>query len=381
MSGTPAVRRGILPVRIRLERRLSTPRWLGILTTLGAVVVALLISGVLIRLIGGDPVRTYVHILRASTGLDLESLSLVSYWSGVWSDTLVKATPLILTGLASSVAFRMKLWNIGTEGQLFMGAWGASAIVLLGWLPEGTSAFIYLPLMMLAGMGVGAAWAGIAGWLKARLNVNEIITTLMLFYISVQWVQFWVFGPWSEGGFQMSARFPREAWLPRLTDFSDVASDFAGLTVHLGFVLALIAAALVWYLFARTRKGYEIRLIGDNPRAARYAGIDIGRNILLVMLLSGALAGLAGATEISGTVHRLQDNFSPGYGFTGIIVAFLARFNPIGVVIVAIALGALILAGHEIQPAGIPAMIQGIVLFCVIASDVFLRYRVRVDRR
>jgi simple sugar transport system permease protein len=275
----------------------------------------------------------------------------------------------------------MRLWNIGAEGQLMMGAWGAAAVVLVGWLPEGTSSLVYLPLMMVAGIAAGAAWGGIAGWLKARFNVNEIITTLMMVYIAVEWVKFWVFGPWSDGGFQMSARFPREAWLPRLTDYGDVVSDFSGLTVHLGFILAIVAAGLVWFLFNRTRKGYEIRLIGDNPRAARYAGINIGRTVVVVMLISGGLAGLAGATEISGVVHRLQDNFSPGYGFTGIIVAFLARFNPIGVVVAAIAFGALILAGREIQPAGIPAMIQGIILFCVIASDVFLRYRIRVIRR
>jgi simple sugar transport system permease protein len=353
-----------------MERRLATPRGLGAATTIGAFVVALLISAVIIWLIGGDPVSAYAHIVRAS----LASV-------GVLSDTLVKATPLILTGLACSIAFRMRLWNIGAEGQLMMGAWGASAIVLSGWLPEGTPSFVYLPLMMLAGIGLGAAWAGIAGWLRARLNVNEIITTLMLVYISIEWIKFWVFGPWSDGGFQMSPRFPQEAWMPRLTDYSDVVDDLAGLTVHLGFVLAVVAALLLWAFLNRTRKGYEIRLIGDNPRAARYAGIDIGRTVILVMLISGGLAGLAGASEISGVVHRLQDNFSPGYGFTGIIVAFLARFNPIGVIFAAIAFGALILAGREIQPAGIPAMIQGVVLFCVITSDVFLRYRVRLVRR
>jgi len=370
VSSEAVPRRHILPFAIKTERRLELPRGLGLLTTLGAVAVALVISGVLIWIIGGDPIRSYAYILSASLGS-----------TGVLSDTLVKATPLIFTGLASSVAFRMRLWNIGTEGQLLMGAWGASAIVLVGWLPEGTPSIVYLPLMMLAGIGMGAAWAGVAGWLKARLNVNEIISTLMLFYIAAEWVQFWVFGPWSEGGFQLSARFPREAWLPRLTDYSDTVPAFAGLTVHLGFVLALVAAGLVWFLINRTRKGYEIRLIGDNPRAARYAGINIGRNIILVMLISGALAGLAGAAEISGTVHRLQDSFSPGLGFTGIIVAYLARFNPIGVIVAAIAFGALILAGREIQPAGIPAMIQGIILFCVIASDFFLRYRVRLVRR
>ena len=370
MSAPSARGRHWLPFELVGERRLETPRGLGVLTTLGAVAVALVISAVLIWVRGGDPIHAYAHIVRSSLGS-----------VGVLSDTLVKATPLIFTGLACSVAFRMRLWNIGAEGQLMMGAWGASAIVLAGWLPEGSPSFVYLPRMMLAGIGMGALWAGIAGWLRAKLNVNEIITTLMMVYIATKWVQFWVFGPWSDGGFQMSPRFPREAWLPRLTDHSDIVSDFAGLTVHLGFLLAIVAAGLVWFLLNRTRKGYEIRLIGDNPRAARYAGINIGRTIILVMVISGALAGLAGASVISGVVHRLQDNFSPGYGFTGIIVAFLARFNPIGVIFAAIAFGALILAGREIQPTGIPAMIQGIVLFCVIASDVFLRYRVRLVRR
>lgn len=370
MTASAEPQRHLVPFTVRAERRLHQPRGLGLVTTLGAIVVALLISAVLIWLVGGEPVGAYAHILRASLGS-----------VGVLSDTLVKATPLILTGLACSVAFRMRLWNIGAEGQLMMGAWGASAVVLVGWLPEGTPAFVYLPLMMVSGIVAGAIWAGIAGVLRARLNVNEIITTLMLVYVAIEWVKFWVFGPWSDGGFQMSPAFPREAWLPRLTDYSAQVPDFGGLTVHLGFILALVAAGLIWFLLGRTRMGYEIRLIGDNPRAARYAGIDIGRTTVLVMLISGGLAGLAGASEISGVVHRLQDSFSPGYGFTGIIVAFLARFNPLGVVIAAIAFGALILAGREIQPAGIPAMIQGIILFCVIASDVLLRYRLRVVRR
>ena len=370
MSAEAAGRRSLLPVGIDVERRLATPRWLPLVTTLGAIVVALVISGALILVIGGDPIGSYAHILRASFGS-----------VGVLSDTLVKATPLILTGLASSIAFRMRLWNIGTEGQLLMGAWGASAVVLVPVLPAGTPAFIVLPVMAIAGIVVGGLWAGIAGWLKQRLDVNEIITTLMLFYIAGAWVQFWVFGPWSEGGFQLSEQFPREAWLPRLTDFSAVNSDFAGLTVHAGFLVAIAAAVLVWFLLERTRTGYEIRLIGDNPRAARYAGVDIGRMVVLVMLISGGLAGLAGAVEISGVVHRLQDNFSPGYGFTGIIVAYLAKFHPLGVVVAAIAFGALILAGREIQPAGIPAMVSGIILFCVIASDILVRYRVRLVRR
>jgi len=273
------------------------------------------------------------------------------------------------------------MWNIGAEGQLLLGAWGAAAVVLSGLVPADTSPFIVVPLMIAAGIACGALWGGMAGWLKARFNVNEIITTLMLNYIAIAWIKFWVFGPWSEGGFQMSAQFPRQAWLPRLTDFGKLVPDLRGMTVHLGFVFALVAAVLVWFLLARTRKGYEIRLIGDNPRAARYAGINIGRNVILVMLMSGALAGLAGVSEISGSVHRLQDGISGGYGFTGVVIAYLAKFNPFGVVVASIAFGALILAGREIQPAGIPAMIQGIVLFCVITADALSRYRVRVERR
>jgi simple sugar transport system permease protein len=359
-----------VPIGVQLERRLESPRWLPLATTLGAVVVALLISALIIVLVGGDPIASYVHILESSFGE-----------IGVLSDTLVKATPLIFTGLACSLAFRMKLWNIGAEGQLMLGAWGASAVVLLPLVPAGTSAFVTIPLMLVCAMAAGALWAGIAGWLKARFNVNEIITTLMLNYIALSWIRYWVFGPWSEGGFQLSRPYPREAWLPRLTDLAWLAPELRGLTVHLGFVIALVAAFLVWFLVKRTRKGYEIRLIGDNPEAARYAGVNIGRTIILVMLASGALAGLAGMSEVTGVVHRLQDAVSSGYGFTGVIIAYLAKFNPLGVVVASIAFGALILAGREIQPAGIPAMIQGVVLFCVIASDVLLRYRVRVVRR
>ncbi len=367
---TAATPRPLIPYALRTEQRMDVPRWLPIATTIGAVVVALVISGLLIALIGGDPFAVGTHIVRSSLGN-----------VGVLSDTLVKATPLIFTGLACALAFRMRLWNIGAEGQLYFGAWGASAVVLLPIVPAGSSPFVVVPLMLVAGLVAGALWGGLASWLKARFNVNEIISTLMLNYIAILWVRYWVFGPWSEGGFQLSRQFPREAWLPRLTDFSKTVHDLAGLTTHLGFVIGVVCAFLVWFLLKRTRKGYEIRLIGDNPRAARYAGINIGRNVILVMLMSGGLAGLAGMVEVTGSVHRLQDGISPGYGFTGVIIAYLARFDPFGVVIAAILFGALILAGREIQPAGIPAMIQGIVLFCVICSNILVRKRVRLVRR
>jgi simple sugar transport system permease protein len=357
-------------VTIRLEPRGEVPRWLSPALTIGAVIVALAIGAVILAFVGGDPIRAYAHIIDAAFG-DI----------GVLSDTLVKATPLILTGLACALAFRMRLWNIGAEGQFLLGAWGASAVVLWPILPAGTPAIVVIPAMMLAGAAAGALWGLIPGVLRAKLGVNEIITTLMLNYIALAWIQFWVFGPWSEGGFQQTHPFPPEAWLPRLTDFAEEFPVLAGLTTHLGMVFALIAAAIMSVVVSRTRWGYEMRLIGDNPRAARYAGIDIAKYIIVVFAISGALAGLAGMSEVGGVVHRLQDRISPGYGFTAIIIAYLAHFGPWRVVLASILFGALILAGREIQPSGVPAMIQGIILFCLIVADTLVRYRVRVIRR
>jgi simple sugar transport system permease protein len=359
-----------LPFRFRVEPRLDVPRWLSPVVSFGAIIAALLIGAFVLLLVGGDPIRTYAHIAGAAFG----SL-------GVLSDTLVKATPLILTGLACSIAFQMKLWNIGAEGQFYMGALGSSIVILTGLVPEDASRVVTISAMLVAGVIFGALWGFIPGWLKARLNVNEIITTLMLNYIAISLTNYFIFGVWSEGGFQMSTMFQRNAWLPRLADYADKIPIFRGLTTHFGIVFALIAAVIVGYVLYRSIWGYEIRLIGDNPRAAEYAGINITRNTVLVMMFSGALAGLGGMSEIGGVVHRLQAAISPGYGFTGIIIAWLAKLNPLVVVPVAILFGGLILAGREIQPAGVPRLIQGIILFTLIASDVLLRYRIRIVRR
>jgi general nucleoside transport system permease protein len=354
---------------LRVTPREVVPGWLPAAVSVGAVALALAIGAAILALAGGDPLAAYAQIARSAFG-DI----------GVFSDTLVKAIPLMLVGLACALAFRARLWNIGAEGQFFMGAWGASAVVLAPLISPQTSRWIAIPLMMLAGMIAGALWGVIPGLLKARYKVNEIISTLMLNYIAIAWVDFWIFGVWSEGGFQMSAPFPRNAWLPRLADFARQVPAFAGLTTHLGLLFAIVAAGVVWWIVKYSRWGYEIRLVGDNARAAEYAGVPIARQVVLVLMASGALAGLAGMSEISGVVHRLQGAISPGYGFTGIIVAWLAKLNPIAVILVAILFGALILAGREIQPSGIPKMIQGIVLVCLIASDFLLRYRVQLRR-
>lgn len=359
-----------LPFTLSFEKRVEEiPKWLPAATSIGSVVAAFLISGVLLKIIGGEPLRVGKFFFQATFGS----------WA-VFSDTLVKATPLILIGLACAIAFKMKLWNIGAEGQFYAGAFAASLVVLVPLIPPESPKVIVLGAMMIMGMVGGAIWGFFPGYLKGRFGVNEIITTLMLNYIIVKWNNFWIFDQWSDAGFQMTPTFDKTAWLPRLADYARQNKIFSGITLHLGFVIALVAVVVVWWILAKSRWGYEVRITGDNPEAARYAGINIVRNVVLVMMFSGALAGLAGMLEISGVVHRLQEKISTEYGFTGIIVAWLAKLNPFAVVLVSILFGALIVAGREIQPSGLSTLLQGIVLFMVISSDVLLRYKIRLTR-
>lgn len=357
-----------MPFRLVVEKRIEeVPRWFPLILSLGSVVLAFIISGVILKLIGGQPLLVAKFFYNAAFGS----------WP-VLSDTLVKATPLILVGLACTVAFKMRLWNIGAEGQFYAGAFGASLVVLIPLVPPDSPRAVTIAAMVVMGMIGGAVWGFIPGVLKARFQINEIITTLMLNYVAILWNNFWIFNKWSDAGFQMTPTFPRSAWLPRLTEYAREYPQFSGITLHLGVVFALLATVVVWWVLSRSRWGYEINLTGDNPEAARYAGINIVRNVVLVMMFSGALAGLAGMAEVSGVVHRLQERISPGYGFTGIIVAWLAKLHPFAVIPVSILFGALILAGREIQPSGLALLLQGFTLFMVIGSDVLLRYRVRL---
>ncbi|MBC8507072.1 MAG: ABC transporter permease [Chloroflexi bacterium] len=360
-----------LPFSVKIEPRVDDPpKWFSPMLSVIAVVFALLIGALVIWLGGGEPWKAYAHIARYSFGS-----------VGVLSDTMVKAIPLMLVGLACSLAFRMKLWNIGAEGQFYLGAFGASMIVLLPVLPEDAPKWLFIITMIISGMLFGALWGFIPGFLKAKYNVNEIISTLMMNYIAIEWNNYFIYAVWSEGGFQMSRMFQRNAWLPRLSDLGKTIPFFRGLTTHMGLLFAIIAAVILWWILAKSQWGYEIRLIGDNPRAAEYAGVSIKKNVVLVMMLSGALAGLAGMSEITGVVHRLQGAISPGYGYTGIIIAWLAKLNPLAVILVSILFGALILAGREVQPSGIPTLIQGVIIVALIASDYFLRNRVSITRR
>ncbi len=343
------------------RRALPSRRAMGLVRA-GAVLLALLL-GAVVLLAGGYPVvGSYETIVSAAFG------------SGdALAETLVGATPLILTGLAVAVAARMLLWNIGAEGQLYMGAMLASAVAFTfpGWPRPAL-----LLGMGLAGVLGGALWAFGPGLLRAHLAVNEIVTTLMLNFVAILWVDYLIHGTWRdpEIQFPISKAFSTSATLP----------SFFGTRLHAGLLVALGAALVVWLLLRQTRWGYEVRVIGESPAAARYAGMPTKRNVVLVMLVSGALAGLAGMGEVSGIVHHIQADISPGYGYTGIIVATLGRFSAGGVVVAASLFGALQVGGFALQTEGVPPAIvqilQGSILFIAVGAEVLARFRVGFGR-
>jgi simple sugar transport system permease protein len=378
--------------RIRIETRLDNPGWAGVVSSILGVVLALVVGGFVLRAAGaGDPIATYKEIFKEGFGTPTDwrdgAIALFTNGDcpkgalcfGPLSDTLVKASPILLTALACIFAFRMKLWNIGADGQMFMGAWAATAIAVFV-LPDTTSRIVMLGTMALAGILAGFLYGAIPGFLKARLNINEIITTLMLNYVAYKWVEYFVVvGPWSLGDFESTGRFPASATWPRLTEYADRFPVMAGLTTHPGILLGVTAAILLAWILYRSRWGYEIRVIGNNPKAARYAGISLSRNIIMVMALSGALAGLAGMNEVAA-LRELNGRFQRGYGFTGVIIAWLARLNPIAAILVSFLFGGLLVGTKLIQPQGIASMLQGVILFVVVGTELLFRYRIRLER-
>jgi ABC-type uncharacterized transport system permease subunit len=293
------------------------------------------------------------------------------------SETLLSATPLIFAGLAVAVGFRAGLFNIGVEGQLYVGAIFA---VYAGFAITGLPWFIHLPIAIAAGMLGGAIWGFVPGFLKAKTGAHEVIVTIMMNYISYQLVMLVL----TSEGFQrpgrddpISQNVLPSATLPPLID---------GLRVHWGFILALVAAAVVSWILFRSTKGYEFRAVGLNPGAAKYAGMNISRTIILAMVTSGALAGLAGTVEMLGTSGKLTPGFSPGYGFDAIAIALIGGSRPSGVVVAAILFGALRAGSTPMQaatgtPVDIVVVIQALIIMFVAAPALVRAiYRIKVGR-
>jgi simple sugar transport system permease protein len=358
---------------ILIERRLTESRWLPVIVPVLSLIGAVILSGILLLATGHNPIGTWQRLLERGF-----------FAEGALGAALVQATPLLLTGLAAAAAFRMQIWNIGAEGQLYLGAVGASGA---GIALQHQPALVIIPAMVVAGLIAGAAWAAIPGVLRAFFRTNEIITSLMLNYVAAQLITYLIFDShsyWRELSTFSSRVFPQGKDLPAAAVWPSL--PIAGLVIPFGFLLGMIAAAILWLLYSSTRFGFEARVIGDSPGAARYAGIRIRRKIVAVMALSGAFAGLGGASEIGDFRHVLDPRGlqQSGFGYAGIVVGALARLNPFAVVLVACLLGGLSNAGFSLQgadfPAGLVGTLQGLILFCALAGELLVRYRVRLGR-
>jgi len=289
----------------------------------------------------------------------------------------VKAAPLVLIGVGLAIGFRANVWNIGAEGQLILGAiFGGGVGLAAG---DSTGIWI-LPAMIIAGAFGGALWAAIPALLKTRFNASEILTSLMLTYVAQLLLIYLVVGPWKdpEGyGFPQTRLFGDGATMPIL---------ISGTRVHLGVLAAVIAVALVWLIHAKTLLGFKLRVLGQAPRAAAYAGFSNVGLTWFALLLGGALAGLAGLFEVAGPIGQLTPSISPGYGFTAIIVAFLGRLHPVGVLLGGIVLALSYLGGEQAQialglPKAITGIYQGVLLFFLLAADLLVGYRIRLVQR
>lgn len=308
----------------------------GTLRTLAALFVAFGLTLLVIALAGQSPRAAMIALASGAFGS-----------SYAVADTLTKTVPLLLTGLGVAIAFRTRLWNVGGEGQFLVGALAASA--LGAYALDGLPAPVLIPLLLLTGAIAGAFWAGLAGWMRVRRNVPEVISTIMLNFVAAQLLSFLVHGPMQERSHAQPATtaLPPNATLPTL---------WAGTTLHVGLLVALGLAVAVAALLSRTRTGFTWRVVGANPEAARVAGLDVDRSRLAAMLWSGGLCGLAGAIELSGVLGTLYENYAPGYGFTAIAVALLGRLNPYGILASALFFGALSAgSGSMERTAGISA--------------------------
>jgi general nucleoside transport system permease protein len=355
---------------MRIERRLRQPWWLTVVVPVASLAVAFLLSAVVLLLTGHPPIHSFHRLFDAA---------FIAH--GALSDTVVSATPLAFTGLAAAVAFRMNLFNIGGEGQLYAGAITGATV---GLLMAGSPSPLVFAGMIAAGAAGGALLAAIPAVLRAFFSTNEIITSLMLNYVVALIMEYLIFDSHSylrdTSGFEANV-FPQGKTLPDAASWSSWTTH--GLVLPLGFLLALGVAVLVWLLYARTRFGFEVQVIGDSARAGRYAGMRTRRKILAVMCLSGGIAGIGGASQIGDFRHQLDPRGlrDANYGYTGIVVAALARYNPFAVVLVALLLGGLTNAGFTLQgadfPSGLVGMMQGLILFCALGGELFVRYRVR----
>jgi simple sugar transport system permease protein len=350
--------------KLKIEKRLGVSRLSQFLSVLIAIMAAFMIAAILISMAGANVPEAFSALFAGAFSS-----------KKAFMETLVKATPLTLTGLAVALAFRGRVWNIGAEGQFFVGAMASYWISTnLTWLPTVWLFAANIVIAFLAAAAIGL----IPGVLKAKLGVDETVVTIMMNYIIRYFLSFMLSGPWQDPRyeFQMSPEIPKVSYFPVL---------LSNTRLHAGFIIALLAALLVYLLLQKTPLGYEMRAVGFNPIAAKFKGINITKNIIIIMALSAGIAGLAGAGEMAGLHHRLRIDISTGYGYTGILIAVMAGLNPITVIPVAILFGALVNGATRMQvltkvPVSVVYATEAIILLFVLAAQVLSEYRIRSIR-
>ena len=343
--------------RIRITLRTELSGVQEKLLRAAAAIAALVASGLIMALMGYNPFTVFSRILSGSLGTAYR-----------FRETINKAIPLSILSLGTAAAFRLKFWNIGQEGQFYMGAFGASLIAFS--FPDMPSP-VLLPIMFVIGVIFGGLWSMIPALLKTSFSINETLVTLMLNYIAIKWISFLQYIKWKDPnalGFPKIARFSPNAVLPSLFN------------IHIGWVICLCLAVMLYFLFKRTKLGYEIDVAGQSSAAARYAGMNVFKITVIAVSLSGGLCGAAGMIQASAIERSLSEQLSGGLGFTSVIVAWLARLEPGAILIIAFCFSLLIQGGYFLQsslqiPASIALVLQGIIIFFVLGSEFFIRYR------
>jgi general nucleoside transport system permease protein len=348
--------------RLKLEARQQPSKLMSWVSPLLALLTTTGIAALLFVALGKDPIQ----------GLGVFFIEPIK--SGyAWSELLVKATPLIFISLGLAVCYRANVWNIGAEGQYLLGAICAGGTALLA---DKSTPSVFILLILLAGIFGGMAWAGITALLRTQFNANEILVSLMLVYVAYFLLSYFVYGPWKDPNgynFPQTALFLQNITLPKLV---------SGTRLHIGFALALIVVLGVWLFAARSYLGFQLVVGGLAPAAARYAGYSSKTAVWVALLVSGALAGLAGAVEAIGPLGQLTPNISVGYGFAAIIVAFVGRLHPVGCVFAALLLSMFYIGGELAQsrlglPNALTGVFQGLLLFCLLFFDTLIHYRLR----
>ena len=349
-------------MRVMLVKRRPMPRWAQTLVPIGAILVTLLLSAIPIKMAGGELWPSYSSLFKGALGTRYNFL-----------ETCVKASPLILTGLAVAFAFRAKFWNIGAEGQLMAGATAAAAI---GINVSGVPQPLLLAVIIIAGFAAGGAWAMLPAFMKMKLKVDDVVSSLLLNYVMVHLMGFLLFGPMQQPG----SSWPRSSPIAELARFPVLLTRSR---FHLGIVISVVAVLIVWFINSKSLFGYQSRAVGVNARASFFGGIDNTKVVIMTALISGGMAGLAGVGEVCGIHFNLLMDISPGFSYSGITIAMLGRLHPVGTALAAFFFSVIIVGAQSMSritgvPTYIADVIQGMALLIMLVALLLTEYRVKV---